>query len=1074
MKRPLSIALWALLALILTHSAARALDIDHEYDETSASPINDTWSTGQVIVVNADAANVVLQVGTVGGGLSEVTTGTLYVLAGDSVNAMLTVNGSSGGHANANRTMTFTDGIGLVGESDGKASLNITGMEKITAGAIELLGNTSLTITNTNLVETDLLTITGTDADEGIDQEAEMVVRNGSNLVVKEAALIGEKGTLAIDGSTAEFTKGMTATGEGSTVELRSGTVTLGDGRMMYFGTGAVLEISSGVSSVSGATGDGVIYNDGGTIRVTSSGSLVAERIVSTTAGDPDSGEYGIDLAGAVIADSLTLEGGGSMRVQSGVSLIVDALAVTNGRADVEGTVLADTTTMAAGSMNLKDSSRLTTDSFDISGGTLQDTAASQIWTDSLTLSGTAVADIQGTLIGLTSIDSLALDLSGSSKLIIRSGAAIGSGGVIDSLAIAGGGELDLHQSLSTDDMNLGGGTVTINGTTGLAYTGTTDLSASSVINFQGDTAGSAVFSVGGGLEFTGGGIFVKNANGAAVNMNGDFVIGSGGSLMAWDKASDVGGTIAVSGVSNFTLGGAYSADYDETAMKVLGAEITGIGAGGSFTVADSSNGKITMSSRLQRLVNSSADIVKILDTDAENGSSNELAWSSSGRKYTYEVRLDPVTGTYGLYVVDSEMLDTDAMRAEIRKNWEKFPGSGSDTRWILKDDMINAIIGGNNLSVGNVNGYDSLSADGKFNADVLATLYDPNTGDSGYDALMLYNGSALGMVSQAVLSSKSRVDRQLGRRNEDLRREMRANDVVDSDSYCPPQLPYNRLWAEGLYHSDNVGRYEGIKGYSYRGKGLSVGYDRMADNLAIGAAFSFINGHYEDASALESNSRAETYSFDLYGTISDPNGLYFAGSAGYAYTDLRLRDQRYLAGNLGWNRSSFGADTYSITGSVGHDFWVGEYMTLTPSLGLAYVTTTLDSHRQSFSSGGLSGNTLVAGKVDDYSFTIPLNLSIGYNLVSSDDALFTISADLGYAYEFNNSGADGHVTYAGLGGIVGPVNIVSRGQGNHLYNLGLRGTYSTDAFDVGFGYDYTGRRKLNAHTFHLRAAMKF
>lgn len=714
-----------------------------------------------------------------------------------------------------------------------------------------------------------------------------------------------------------------------------------------------------------------------------------------------------------------------------------------------KGVTIAD-----GGSVTVASTGEIVGSYFDITGGSLQTDAGSLIGGSTrFTVSGTSSVSLAGQM-----LDTTTMELSGGTTTFASSFTVVDSSytaSALTGLAIKGSAIVNVASAVdirSGGTFEFTGGTVNLQtgGALNAASTGN-DLSLRGTFNLNGGTA-----SFADNVSWTGGKINVNVAN-AAIDMNNNkFTLGAGGTLDASE------GNLTLSNSTGLTISGTYMAGYN-------GSDVTMVtSTGGSGTLTVNSQASIQMSSALQRYINSggltsSGGEVLILDSDALTRSGAQtLSWVAGSYVYDYEVR-QKSDGTWGLFVTNSTLRSSEEQYNALLNAWNSV--TDGNAAKLINRDFANVIIQSGNIVTGSGN-YDALSKSGKFNAEVLSSLSSPSTGS--YDALMLYNGSGLGMVNQAVINSNYQIMKVLGQRNKHLRHELQVASDSLSSSYAYAadilnETAANRVWAVGNYIHDNAGEDEGYMGYHYRATGVAFGYDRLFGNMTLGGAFSYTGGDFEDSSALENDSTINTYGFHLYGSYNSPTGWFANGSIGYGYSDDQIRDYRNLNGNLGWNTADYHTNSWMMAANVGYDLKPSDYLTVSASMGIAYQHAANSTHDQYFTSGSLGGNTINAGNVKNHSTQLPLEVSVSYDVLGDDDQLLTFFGTVGYAYEFNNTGAEGRIAYGGLGNL-GSVDIVSRQPGRHVLNLGLGAKYYYNQYEFGLSYDYTNRKKYNSH----------
>lgn len=634
----------------------------------------------------------------------------------------------------------------------------------------------------------------------------------------------------------------------------------------------------------------------------------------------------------------------------------------------------------------------------------------------------------------------------------------------LSALHVSGTANLSTSAKISIADgagnFSFAGGDITIDGsalgTGGLAVGATgQNLTLRGNLHMYGGEASfkdNVTWSNGGGL------FAYKNVG---LDMNGKKLTIASGSIL---DAS--GGNIRIDNSGGLSITGSYRAGHNGASVNLASTH-----GGGPLHLSEEAD--IQLSSELQRKLNTGSGLaapVLILESDssAYNGAT-ELSWNSGGWLYQYEMRQDG--NNWGLYVVGAEYLTEEEQYRNMLDAWRRNPDVGDNAPKLIRPDFAGVVIRANGIVSGGSGDYDALSKNGQFNADVLASLLNPKVSEATYDALMLYNGAGMGVVNQAVINQNSNLLRRLRQRNDQLRHELysigynQCTAGVIDHSDCCSDGDKNRVWVAAHYSNEDSNKDEGFKRANYQSHGLVVGYDRLIGNLAVGGAFSYTTGDLEDHAAIASNSEINSYGFNVYGTYNLPNGWFVNGAMGYVYSDDQIRDYRMLNEVEGWNSADYHTNSFIVNVNVGRDWRPSDVLTITGTAGLAYQRSENAAHSQFFQANdnSVGANTLNAGAVNNHSLTLPLEVAANYNIYADDDTLFNIFGHLGYAYEFNNSGASGRVTYGGLENL-GAVKIVSRHPGRHVLNVGLGFKYYYKSYEFGLSYDFQNRENYDSH----------
>ena len=895
---------------------------------------------------------------------------------------------------------------------------------------------------------------------------SEIRVGSGSMLYADQSMTI-EAGTLAVRlGGTVQLGNTLSAIGSDSIIRMNGGTITAGSsaGAGVYLDSGASLLAEGGTNRVGGD-----LFNNGGYIHVASGSILNLDKLYHNSSDTSNGRAAGLHVEGALNVDKFMLgsSDAGTALIASGGTVAVSEMAVESGALTVAfGGTLRGTsggTFAQSGGASAISGTMSGFSSIAVDGGSFTVSSSGE-----LAGPGVALYQTGGTVAIQGKVASAAIiDVSGGNLNLGGTAYGIGTTSGLNNLSVSGAANVTVGTTLSARSFSMSGGSMTLaSGTLEVQNQGGA-LGLGGVWNMNG---GSVAFN--NDVTFAGGTINA-NANGAAIDM--------GGNSLRINSTLYANGNMIVTNVDNagsFTLGGGYIVGFDTGADTRYMVTVEGAG---EFVLG--AGARVELSVGARREYNTLGGDMLILGTDAPAGAGGPMSWSSSAVKYTYEVK-DDGSGNYGLYVTDVYTLNRDEQRRNLLAAWSKEPRVGGYLGNVFNESFINAVIDGNALGEGLVDGYDKLNQFGKFNASELADIMTPSASGAAYDALMLYNGSGLTTANEAVVSTGRHLLRRVSDRAGVIRRETIVDEIEPPEGPCETQDGVDavygepkatRMWAEGIYHSDAAGFRDGFAGYEYRGKGLMIGADKRVGKAWYGGTFSYVGGDYEDAAALASNSDINTYAGLLFGGMQSESGLYVNGTLGYAYSDNRIRDYRYLNGQHGWNTADYGTHSFLAAFEGGKDFWLGDSVIVTPSAGIAYVGARGNSHEQWFEGeGGIGAQTLVADKVTGHSITLPVNLAVSWDVFAAEDSLLSITGKVGYAYEFHNKGATGDFRYGGLEHILNPVSAVSREPGKHTLNLGISARYLYRNIEFGAGYDYVGRKKYNSHAFTISAGMNF
>ncbi|MCC8165644.1 MAG: autotransporter domain-containing protein [Planctomycetes bacterium] len=825
-----------------------------------------------------------------------------------------------------------------------------------------------------------------------------------------------------------------------------------------------------------------------GTRNSTRAELTITDGTVQVVGASTKIGQYsGITIGadGALQAGTLSLDGDYAAIDNSGTltasRLIIDganASVIHNGK----GFTITGTTTVEQGSLVLNANATLA--GANLNGG-------------SVTIgSGVSVTNSQAiSLAGGTLYMGGDSSLSGAVEVRGGTFSVTGKNAKVASLVMAGGiTSIGATSSLEATSLTLSGGIINLSGT----LTATPAVGSGAPVAFGGIVnMTSGTLDLGSDARFTAGGI-VANGDTNFINMNRQTLsVGSNASLDAGDGELRIDGNLHLGAFSvgrnrdDFIYRAGIDADGNVNKVTITG------------NLSVDQNSKVSISSALlQRLQSDPAESINILEVENTGTIVNPNSFASTVRStvFRYDIFLDNINGTQGMFIGNFTFIDQDEVLAALYEQWDQ--RLNNQARTVISGEFANAIIAGTRMYLGDER--DTLSPAGLFNAGVLYNLSDPDLSGIGIDALRYYNGSQAANMSEAALSITRHVMASLDDRNAYLRRmqvliadamgsdhEQAYGDCILDDGFCPDRsresvyYPATRIWATALGMRDKRRDDGVVTGFNYHGRGMTVGGDHIFGPFAVGAAFSYVGGDFTDAASLGDSSTLDAYHFNLYGTYSHATGFFLSGTLGYAWTDHRLDDRRFLmsgdvgygdeelAGSIGNASADYQTGIWTGSLAAGYDFLIGDYLTVSPSLGVAFRSANGDSHSEFFTSENGSANTLELGKVRNTSITMPVKLAVAYDLFGDEKSLMTVTGSLGYAYEFKTRGAKGNLHYAGLENI-GNVPIFSSDRGRHAFSVATGLRYMYKNFEFAVDYEYEGRKKFSSHSFSGSVGLTF
>jgi len=249
----------------------------------------------------------------------------------------------------------------------------------------------------------------------------------------------------------------------------------------------------------------------------------------------------------------------------------------------------------------------------------------------------------------------------------------------------------------------------------------------------------------------------------------------------------------------------------------------------------------------------------------------------------------------------------------------------------------------------------------------------------------------------------------------------------------------------------DNVG---GVSGYDADGQGLAIGIDGMSEDGAtrIGIAGSFAN---TDVTGKDSTTKTttdiDTTQIMAYANKVNDDGSYLEGMASYAFND-NTGTRRILVGSVDRTASSaYDSTTFGINVEAG---WPKENdgLTVTPTVGLAYSSTSADAYTET----GAGGMNLNVTPTDYETFEGKAGVKITGKSVDADGGVGRPEVRIGVTHNFGDDTADSTATFT-----AGGSSFTTKGveTDNTKVDLGLGYTYTNPEGDTDVSVNFDGRR---------------
>ena len=307
-----------------------------------------------------------------------------------------------------------------------------------------------------------------------------------------------------------------------------------------------------------------------------------------------------------------------------------------------------------------------------------------------------------------------------------------------------------------------------------------------------------------------------------------------------------------------------------------------------------------------------------------------------------------------------------------------------------------------------------------------------------------------------------------IARRQEALMAERKSYDAFcDNGAFASILMNQNfanRIWASPFYTHQEMDDKDGYDGYTYKGWGVSVGYDRACGDLVFGASFTYSRGDYEQNN-LRSDNTIDNYGFSLYGQYyNSSSGFFTTLAGGYNYGDNDWAN--FSALGSGWVNANNHTASWWLGGDIGWDYQLSENLTLTPTIGLFWT----EARGSSYATSGAVVQHF--DRIKQKALLMPISVSATYRHQIDECSSINFRVTGGYAYNFKNDRAEGSFTYAGYENQ--PIFIQGVKPGRHTWNIGAGITYQMNKVDFGVDYRYDGASKFNAHRVAATVGLSF
>lgn len=581
---------------------------------------------------------------------------------------------------------------------------------------------------------------------------------------------------------------------------------------------------------------------------------------------------------------------------------------------------------------------------------------------------------------------------------------------------------------------------------------GTVDFSGvGAVIDHNGTVTGSGTFNVADkGVQVRNGGSIGTNGTG---NLDvyigsGSMIVESGGSIVTDGSASKVN----VSGITGSSLN-----IKDGAIIKVgtgFQAGDTVIGTSGVSTVSLASGAKV------QNSIYGS----NTFDTDAHGNViiKNSTAKSSAMTGFTNQLASN---GVYLSRMLTNSQVFENTLALDTIIN----PGNNrintADPVAVRNARVLLGLVGGTNSAIdydGNFSEY--RTASGAFNTSGYRSDWAAVV---GYDNAMAVNSG---------FSTNRLVMGQLGAYTSAVQNDFnQARAMVESDGGFASVRQMDcgssfSLGGKGRFFAGGIGFWEqyddrsGLPGYDYDAYGVIAGYAHSFGGLTIGGSFAYTRADIDENHAIDDN-KIDTYTAALHAKYKHQSGFFGTLFGAYTYGDNEFR--KFMTGPAAWTRSDYHTDTWMLGFNLGYEFKPVSGLAIIPAVGLTYQHARNSSHMSTLAGTAFQN----FDRAKNHATTLPVELAVEYTIPTGTNSGFSIGANGGYSYQFNNDGTEGNFSVAGVPGFM---SVVDSKPGRHMWNVGAKVKYKFQNFEIGAKYDYYAKSDYDAHRLMATVGISF
>lgn len=289
---------------------------------------------------------------------------------------------------------------------------------------------------------------------------------------------------------------------------------------------------------------------------------------------------------------------------------------------------------------------------------------------------------------------------------------------------------------------------------------------------------------------------------------------------------------------------------------------------------------------------------------------------------------------------------------------------------------------------------------------------------------------------------------------------------------YAPPSMDNGlNMWAGGVGNWNKQKTSSGgIGGYKYDAGGFMVGADYIAGPVVFGGAFGYSRGKLEDEEAIQSDTKIDAYSANLYADYNHSSGINTMLFGGYTWFNNKVdrtvagyRESGGLIADFGNENHKYRSTAWYVGTALSYDYIPTNRLTLTPSIGVEWYEATGKAHtRNLMRSSGVVLRDEVE-KMRGRSLTAPIDVAATYDIIRKPGTKLSAMANVGYSYEFLNKGPNGNLRWMDMANSP-TIEVVGRKPGRSGLNVGAGARFQKNCMSFDVKYDFYKRKDDTSH----------